>query len=79
MKRPIAQQTQTLISLGNAIRTRRLARDLSQRGLALLAHVDSSVISRIERGKHNVRIRTLAKVAKALHVSIARLLKSAGL
>ncbi len=46
---------------------------MSQEQLALLAEVDRSYVGRIERGDNNVAILTLAKLCKALGVTVAKL------
>jgi transcriptional regulator with XRE-family HTH domain len=57
----------------------RIAKGISQESLALLAEVDRSYVGRIERGDNNVAILTLAKIAKALGTSVAKLLQMAKL
>jgi DNA-binding XRE family transcriptional regulator len=52
---------------------------LTQENLALLAEVDRSYVGRVERGDNNVAILTLAKIAKALGISVAKLMKKAKL
>lgn len=68
-----------LLALGRAIRRSRQERGVSQEELALLAEVDRSYVGRIERGDNNVAILTLAKLAKALGVTVAKLLERARL
>jgi transcriptional regulator with XRE-family HTH domain len=68
-----------LLALGEAIKRLRLERKISQERLALLAEVDRSYVGRVERGDNNAAILTLARLAKALDVSIGRLMKEAGL
>ena len=72
-------QKRVLVALGKAIRKTRLSKNLTRARLALLANVDPSTVGRIECGNINVRVRTLARLAKALNVSIAKLLDEAGL
>ena len=57
----------------------RRAKGISQEALALLAEVDRSYLGRVERGDNNVAILTLAKLAKALGVSVAKLMQRAKL
>ena len=61
------------MALGAAIRKTRLAKGVSQEELAFLAEVDRSYLGRVERGDNNVAILTLAKIAKALGISVERL------
>jgi transcriptional regulator with XRE-family HTH domain len=69
----------SLIALGEAIRTKRKERGISQEKLALLAEVDRGYLGRVERGENNVATLTLLKVANALNVDLADLIKFAGL
>jgi len=57
----------------------RLSKGISQEKLALLAEVDRSYVGRIERGDNNVAMLTLARLASALGVSLAKLMSEAGL
>lgn len=73
------RQDPVLVALGEAIRRVRLSKDISQEKLALLAEVDRSYVGRVERGDNNVAVLTLARLASALDISIAKLMKEAGL
>ena len=73
------RQDPALVALGEAIRRVRLSKDISQEKLALLAEVDRSYVGRVERGDNNVAVLTLARLASALDISIAKLMKEAGL
>ena len=73
------RQSAPLIALGEAIRSIRQSKGISQEKLALLAEVDRSYMGRVERGDNNVAILTLARIARALGVSAARLLAKAKL
>ena len=68
-----------MVALGEAIRRIRVSKEISQENLALHADVDRSYMGRIERGDNNVTIFTLRKLAKALGVSLAKLMREAGL
>jgi len=61
------------------IREARLTKGISQENLALLAEVDRSYVGRVERGDNNVAVLTLAKLAKALGISVAKLMQKAKL
>lgn len=74
-----SRQSPQLLALGKAIRQARLAKGISQENLALLAEVDRSYVGRVERGDNNVAILTLAMLAKALGVSVAKLMQKAKL
>ena len=73
------RQHRVLVALGRAIREARLSRSISQEKLALLAEVDRSYVGRIERGDNNVAVLTLARLAAALDLTVAKLTQKAGL
>lgn len=60
--------------LANSVRRARLAAGISQEELALEAGLDRTYISQVERGKRNVTIIVLARIAGALKVTPDRLL-----
>ena len=68
-----------MVALGEAIRRIRVSKGISQEKLALLAEVDRSYLGRVERGDNNVTVLTLRKLAKALGVSLAKLIREGGL
>lgn len=61
--------------LGAKIRKVRRQKDLTQEKLAELAGVDYTYLNMIEAGKRNPSIKKLAKIARALSVSLSELLK----
>ena len=67
------------MALGEAIRRIRLAKDISQEKLALLAEVDRSYVGRVERGDNNVAVLTLLRLAHALNITLAKLMREADL
>jgi transcriptional regulator with XRE-family HTH domain len=73
------RQDPVLIKLGMTIRRIRLSKGISQENLALLAEVDRSYVGRVERGDNNVAILTLAKLAQAMNVTLAKLMHEAKL
>ncbi len=73
------RQHHLLVSLGKTIRQIRLPKGISQEKLALLAEVDRSYVGRVERGDNNVAVLTLARLATALDLTIAKLMQKAGL
>lgn len=73
------RQDPTLVALGGAIRRLRLDKGISQEKLALLAEVDRSYVGRVERGDNNAAVLTLARLAKALEVSMRDLMGEAKL
>ena len=58
---------------GKKVRTYRLKMKVSQEGLAELAKLHRTYIGQIESGKRNIALRNIAKLAKALGVSIKEL------
>jgi transcriptional regulator with XRE-family HTH domain len=67
------------VSLRDVMATRikewRAQRGLSQRDLADVSGVSREYIARLELGQHDPTVSTLEKLAKALKVSVADLLK----
>ena len=63
------------LKLGQRIRELRLERHYAQEKFAEAAHIDYKYLQRIE-GKNtpNLKIETIQRIAKALHVSISKLL-----
>jgi len=80
MPNPSAKrQHKSLVALGDAIRDVRLSKGISQEKLALLAEVDRSYVGRVERVDNNVAVLTLARLAAALDLTVAKLMQKAGL
>jgi XRE family transcriptional regulator, regulator of sulfur utilization len=65
-------------ALGAAVRSARMQRGHSQEGFAARTGLDRSY-GAIERGEFNVSLATLLKLAAALELSAAELLRRAGL
>jgi len=59
--------------LGKNIRKYRKRLKLSQENLAFEAHIERSYVSAIEKGKRNPSIQVVAKIARALKVSVGDL------
>lgn len=59
--------------LGNRINELRLEKSLSQEKLALKANIDRAYMHLIEKGKTNVSIELIEKIAIALEVEIREL------
>jgi transcriptional regulator with XRE-family HTH domain len=75
-----ADPTSTLLAyLGANVRRLRARRALTQEALAELADIDVRYVQRIERGAVNLRFRSFAKLATALEVPPAALLRPAAL
>jgi transcriptional regulator with XRE-family HTH domain len=59
-----------LIHLGARIKQLRMAKNISQKDLALECSFEKSSMSRIESGKTNITILTLCKIGNALQADI---------
>lgn len=59
--------------IGNKIRLERLKKRISQEKFAELADLSKNSIGAIERGEASPTIETLAKIAKALDMTISEL------
>ena len=59
--------------LGQRIRARRHALELSQETLAHSAGLDRSYVGRVERGEHNLTFAALVKLCRALDCDVAAL------
>lgn len=64
-------------SFGIAVRKRRLAAGLSQEALAENANLHPTYIGMVERGVRNPTLDVSARIAKALKVSLPKLLEEA--
>ena len=60
---------------GETIKKIRLERKLSQETLAFEAGIDRTYISDIEKGKRNISIQVVYKLALALQISFSDLIK----
>jgi transcriptional regulator with XRE-family HTH domain len=60
------------------VRQARKAAGLSQEELALEAEVDRTYVSQVERGKRNITIVVLARLARAMGTSAAALVNDLG-
>jgi transcriptional regulator with XRE-family HTH domain len=63
-----------LSRFGDNVRTVRLAKGISQEGLADKAGLHRTYVSSVERGERNVTLETIEKLSKALGVSMAKLM-----
>jgi transcriptional regulator with XRE-family HTH domain len=61
--------------VGTNIKNIRETKNLSQEKLADLSDLDRTYIFSIEKGRRNISIKVLFKIAKALEVSILELVK----
>ena len=60
-------------TIGWNLRRLRVAKGLSQERLALESEIDRSYVGRVERGKENVTVSTLAAFARVLEVDVSAL------
>lgn len=67
-----------LTNFGARVRNTRLALGLSQEKLALDCGLDRTYISSVERGKRNVSLINIHKLATALGIPAAELLRAKG-
>lgn len=67
-------ETDFLRRLGDRVRERRTARNLTQAALADACGLHRTFIGSVERGERNVAILSLKKIASALRVAPAELL-----
>lgn len=65
-------------TFGHRLRELRLARGLSQEGLAAAARLDRTYVSSCEAGRRNVSLLNIHKLAAALGVEAADLLRGPG-
>jgi transcriptional regulator with XRE-family HTH domain len=73
----VARSSHPLLNnLGVTIRLLRRQQGLSQEALAHLAKIDRSYMSGIERGRRNVSVLNMERIAVALRVSLSDLLAS---
>jgi transcriptional regulator with XRE-family HTH domain len=73
------RQHPDLIAFGDAVRRLRMERGLSQESLALAAEIDRGYLGRVERGDSVVALLVVGKIARALGVTVERLMGEAGL
>ena len=71
------RQRTILRGLGEEVRERRTRRNLSQEALAHQAGVHTNVVGRLERGKYNPTVLTLAAIAVKLNASLEELFAGA--
>jgi len=64
-----------LKKFGNKIREERLKRGYSQEAFAELVGVHRTYIGMIERAEKNITLKSAEKVAKALNISVNKLLE----
>lgn len=63
--------------IGIVVRKQRLLTQISQERLGEAAGLHRTYISDVERGKRNITIVSLYKIATALHISLSNLMEEA--
>ena len=63
-----------LIKFGNKVREERVKLGLSQESLASRAGVHRTYVGMIERAEKNITLENIEKIAKALRISLERLM-----
>lgn len=63
------------VIFGEAVRKHRLAKGMSQEALAARAAIHRNYQGGVERGERNVSVINMAKIARALGVPLADLVK----
>jgi transcriptional regulator with XRE-family HTH domain len=72
-----ANAQRAIDKLGAAIREARVAQGFSQEGFARHVGLDRSYFGSVERGRFNLRMETLTKIADGLNTPAWKLLKAA--
>ena len=73
---PTPAETKLLKQFGQNVRAERQKKGLSQETLADMAELDRSYVGGVERGERNISLLNIIKLAKAMGVAPAHLLKS---
>lgn len=64
------------VKFGLRVKELRIQKNMSQESFAISAEIDRTYIQSIEKGKRNVSITTIEKIAVAFDISIEALLKN---
>ncbi len=81
MARPYknSSEHQELIDFGNAVRSIRSDKGISQESLAELAGIDRSYMGGVERGEHNIALINIKRISDALTTPVVVLMDKAKL
>jgi transcriptional regulator with XRE-family HTH domain len=63
-------------ALGNEVRKLRTQRELTQAALGREAGIDRGDISKLENGRIDLRLSSIRRIARALGISVSRLLET---
>ena len=69
------EEKMLLQKIGSKIRQLRLEAGLSQEKLSFESNLDRTYIGSVERGERNIAVINLNRIAKALNISISKLLE----
>lgn len=76
LERPRLSLTDHLVAMGRKINSTRTALDMTQQDLAKASGLDRTYISMVERGRQNLTMGAIVKIADALNVPIAELVST---
>lgn len=81
MARPYKNTSQhlELLAFGEAVRSIRLEKGISQERLAELAGIDRSYMGGVERGEHNIALINIKRISSALNIPISKIMKNSNL
>ena len=68
------KETDPIPAFGRTVRRLRQSRGLSQEKLAELAGIHRTYIGDVERGQRNIALLNMTRIAKALGISLSRLI-----
>ena len=68
------KETDPIPAFGRTVRRLRQSRGLSQEKLAELAGIHRTYIGDVERGQRNIALVNMTRIAKALGISLSRLI-----
>jgi transcriptional regulator with XRE-family HTH domain len=71
----MARRMDITVRFGRRVRELRMRAKLSQEEFAAECDLDRTYISGIERGKRNVAIRNIDRIAKTFRISLSELMK----
>jgi transcriptional regulator with XRE-family HTH domain len=77
-KETLQQDTDIIAIVAANVREARKSAGLSQEELALEAELDRTYISQVERGKRNVTVVVLARLARAMRTTVSALVSEGG-
>ncbi|EAQ80673.1 helix-turn-helix domain-containing protein [Blastopirellula marina] len=71
----MVKKADILVRFGARVRELRLQQDYSQEAFAHACELDRTYIGGIERGERNLALRNIERIAEALGVTLAELMK----